>query len=309
MAAHSQGHFNSPLPNRSRVHGPHERLIRVGEGLVLVRRALVVGKEFAIEHVEHDGVGVVARDGQALGRVLVEDVVVDVLWRPVVGRAGEVLHDLGHVPHAREIGALVLVDGAQGVAKLVQHHPLVLVVGRGVAQPAVVHRRLVQREVGRVEGVAADCRPGAGVGVEGDADLRWASRHKLDLHTDILHPLHSDFLDLLLHGGRAVQEAAAEDLLWRPLLGDDDGHARREDGPCGRELLGRRGLGQLRRQDVASIPLGVQIIRDDALMAEPQIVVAVVAVVAVVVPILIHVPLGLAFAVGVLHPLGAHGCE
>lgn len=62
----------------------------------------------------------------------------------------------------------MLMDQAERVAELVQHHPAQFVVGRVGREPAVVHGRLVDRDL---PAHRAQVRPGAVALLEGDPDV------------------------------------------------------------------------------------------------------------------------------------------
>src|SRR5262249_14115262 len=79
--------------------------------------------------------------------VAVKDVQIDLVGRPEIGRASEV--GINRVLSPRQItsgGGLVLVDAAQGMAELVEDHPVVLAVRGASIEPPVVHRRAALRD-------------------------------------------------------------------------------------------------------------------------------------------------------------------
>jgi hypothetical protein len=153
--------------------------------------------------------------------------------------------------------------------ELVEDHCAILFGVGIVPHPAEVHGRLVDREVGRIQGVATQRRPGAFVREEGDADLRGAVGHELQLDVGVLFPFPGDLAHLLLHPGAAVQEAATQGAAVGPLLGVDQRHPGDVRDAVGLEdLLTTGGFDQLAAHLATHQPFGIHVVRNDALEAD-----------------------------------------
>ena len=114
--------------------------------------------------------------------VVLEHVVLDGLLVPVVRRAAEVGDHGRLVPLDAALGILVLVDQAERVPELVQHHPPNLGVGLSRREPAVVHRRLRLRNAAAL---SAQVRPGSVPLLEGDPHV---CRRRVDeLQSEVGH--------------------------------------------------------------------------------------------------------------------------
>ena len=147
-----------------RIHHGDEALVGIGELGIPLDREAPVG-EVSRDRVEHDGIAVEVRKLRDVGGSI-KHVQLDFVRFPVV-HCQVVIVDSLAVPWNLGGGRGVLVDAAQHVAELVQHHAADFVVRCPVAD-GQVHGGLA---TGHLEVVGADERVVAFLKVEVDADV------------------------------------------------------------------------------------------------------------------------------------------
>lgn len=159
--------------------------------------ALAIGGPASREVVQHDAVWIkVCRLGIFQG-VEREHVLVNLGLVPVVGRSAKVLVYLVLVPWDACVWALMFMDSAEGVAKLVENDGADFAFSLVVVDPSQVHGwTFLGAEPGTV---CSQVGPRSQTRVEGDVNIHFSRINKGELDVGVLRPLWGVLFDLILH--------------------------------------------------------------------------------------------------------------
>ena len=136
----------------------------------------------------------------------------------------------------------MLVDRAEHVAELVQHHAVVFVGVGVVVEPAVVHGRFVLAD-GEV--IRPDVGPGAGIRIEGNANLRILAGAEFEADVGIFHPLQRMIDNTLLLNLAAIHKRDRQLRAVDPFLPGQQRDFRRMVRHAGQPRHGFRRVGRI----------------------------------------------------------------